>query len=100
MKIDVTQNLQEYDGTPFKELTFRSATVQLLNGFRDDEPQTAELKDRCYALARKLYEGKEVTLTIKESSLIIERAEAVGTVFVQGEVKRILESKEPNDTQV
>lgn len=94
MKIDVTQPLLNYNGEKSADVTFRSAVSDVLNAFMPEEKQTPDLKDRLYALTHKLYNSDTVEFTIKESALIIERAETVGSVIVQGEIKRILEPEE------
>lgn len=97
MKIDVTQVLIDYEGKELKSkdkpYTLRDALAIALNSNLPNELQTAEDKNKSYQLSRKIYDNKEVDLTLDDRSFLKEKAGKYLNILVQGRVWDILEDK-------
>lgn len=103
MKINVTEVIKDLEGKPFKdgdkELTLRSVFSTALSNPGKDEALTSEVKTRCYALATKIWQGKEIDLTLDERSFIKERADKVFiSPIIYGRLCDALE--DPKDKEV
>ena len=105
MRILVTESLKNYKGISVKQtnllgeelkddLTYRDVFATALNGYARDEQPVAEVKAKAFQLSTKLYEKKEVDLTLDERALIKERVNKIyASPLICGRVAELLEEK-------
>lgn len=82
MRINVTETIKDFDGQPIlendKPIEFRQVFATALNALVGDEQPLAEEKAKRFAVGVKLYQGKEINITVDEAAVIKER---VGKVY-------------------
>lgn len=96
MKVKVTSNLLSYDGKEIVDqdqakITVRVAIFQCLNSFKNDEDVSPETKLQCFRVSNKVFSKKEVDFTVKELSLIRERAEKMLPPVILGRLLEIID---------
>jgi hypothetical protein len=112
MKIDVTQQLTELDGTPMvtgkqvcqmcgqpvgktEPMTVRVAAVRALSvTFRDEQGLTGEDRVARFHLALKITDDDEPNLTVEEIALVKKLVGKMGGNVVAGRMWAILDPQE------
>lgn len=96
MKIDVRQKLLNYKGEPIEEgenKTFRDFLTIGLNNVLPTETLTGEQKAKIYTITTKLYERRNVTLTLDERAFAKERVEKTLPPMHAGRIVDVLEER-------
>lgn len=99
MRIILTDTIKDFKGEPVMitegmPFTVRDAFMQALNQPTPDEQaggQGAETKAKIFAMGIKMFQGKEVDLTVDEAALIKERAGIVAAALVYGRICELLD---------
>jgi len=124
MRINVTQTLLNYEGKPIYEqrnkrddegkiirkddgepvledvkLDLRSVITTALLGSEPNKPRTAEDKNRADQINRKIWEKKEVDLTIKERGYIMEKVGIFFNPLVLGRIEELFERGDEKDKE-
>jgi hypothetical protein len=102
MKLDVTQQLSGYDGTPMYDdekqpLTMRSIILTALNSFTQGEHPTGEEKAKIYSLSVKISTNDQAELSLDDRTLIKKRAEMILRPITLGPVIAAIEDTPTKD---
>lgn len=105
MRIDVRQNILDYEGKPLpgrdgKPEVLRTIISTALNGVLEGETMTPEDKSKAYELTTKIYARKEVDLTLDERKFIRDRVGLLYGALVFGRVSDILEQNDERERPV
>ena len=94
---DEGKTVRNEDGEPITEdvkLTLRSVIITALLGSEPNKPRTAEDKNKADQINRKIWEKKEVDLTVKQRGYILEKVGIFFNPLVLGRVEDALERKD------
>lgn len=94
MRIDVTQEIKDFEGESIKDnagkvLTFRNVVGYAINNL--EQNQTAEDKNACFQLGVKLYSTKEPDFTVNQLALIRKKVEKTYNPLIVGRICEIVE---------
>ena len=98
MKIITTEVIKDFKGEPIKnekgqEVTARDIISIVLNMEDNDHRLTAEKKNQAFQIGIKLWQDKEIDLTVEQAAFIKERVGYFYSPIIYGRICELIEGK-------